>query len=115
MLNEDGEFIGICPVCGARALITELPDYEMCRSCGWIGAGLLPDDYSVYQGRKRLTLEQAQENYRKFGCAEAPDDAPSKPVNVTSAAAFALHDELNAPRSRPRQRGRGSHKGRGEG
>jgi Cysteine-rich CPCC len=71
-MNDDGDFVGICPVCDVRALITELPDLENCHNCGWIGSSRLPDNDSVYQGRERVTLEQAQENYRKFGAIYPP-------------------------------------------
>lgn len=76
MENIDRNFVGFCPVCDARALITETEIYEWCQRCGWVGASRLPDDESPYM-RKGLTIEKARQNWERFRCIDPEAREPS--------------------------------------
>jgi hypothetical protein len=59
-----------CPCCGYLTLPEPPPGtYAICPVCFWEDDGVQFDDPTYTGGANRVSLEEARENYRRFGAA----------------------------------------------
>lgn len=58
-----------CPVCGEYEFLED-NSLDICRVCGWQDDGVQEDDPDYDGGANHVSLNQAKENYKKYGVAE---------------------------------------------
>jgi hypothetical protein len=60
-----------CPCCGYKTLDEEPPGtYDICPICFWEDDNVQFDDPDFSGGANRVSLREAQENFREFGAVE---------------------------------------------
>ncbi len=61
-----------CPCCGFLTLDQKPPgSYAICPVCWWEDDGVQARDPDYAGGANKVSLRQAQENFRRFGASEA--------------------------------------------
>jgi hypothetical protein len=70
-----------CPCCGNFTLDNEPGNFDICPVCYWEDDNIQADDPYYEGGANEVSLNQARENYRKFGaCEECCLDAVRPPT-----------------------------------
>ena len=78
----------ICPVCGYRTLGDSHGHFDICPVCFWEDDNLQCLDFDYAGGANRVSVNQARENYKKFGAKEKrvlPYVRPPRPEEFTTA------------------------------
>ncbi len=60
-----------CPCCGSLTLLEPPPDtYDICRVCNWEDDGVQFRDPDYEGGANTVSLNQARENFQRYGVSE---------------------------------------------
>ena len=69
-----------CPCCGFLTLDESPPGtFEICPVCYWEDDNLQFDDPTLRGGANRVSLAEAQENFRHFGASDEPSRTRVRP------------------------------------